>query len=205
MADGPVIQRSSERALKGGTDLKAVLKLVKDLRKSTEIPIILMGYFNPLLQWGCEAFCKEAAGAGVDGLIVVDLPPEESAELHRPAKKAGLSLIYLLTPTSDEERVKKVRKLASGFAYYVSVTGITGASLSGIEAVEKQIRFIQNKIPLPICVGFGIRKPEQAREVAKVADGVVVGTRLVALLEKGRSRGVKEVVKQVRQLKKAIL
>jgi tryptophan synthase alpha chain len=138
MADGPVIQRSSERALKGGTDLKAVLRLVKDLRKTTEIPIILMGYFNPLLQWGCEAFCEEAGKVGVDGLIVVDLPPEESAELHHPARKAGLSLIYLLTPTSDEERVQKVKKLATGFTYYVSITGITGASLSGIEAVEKQ-------------------------------------------------------------------
>ena len=164
-----------------------------------------MGYFNPLLQWGCESFCNEAAKVGVDGLIVVDLPPEEALELHRPARKAGISLIYLLTPTSDGERIKRVAKLASGFTYYVSITGITGASLSGIDAVEKQIRLIQKNIPLPVCVGFGIRTPDQARKVAQVADGVVVGTSLVSLLEKGKARGAKEVVHQVRQLKRAIL
>ncbi|MFO1519708.1 MAG: tryptophan synthase subunit alpha [bacterium] len=205
MADGPVIQRSSERALQKGVNLAAIFKLVKGLRKSTEIPIVLMGYFNPILQLGCERFCEHAAEAGVDGVIVVDLPPEEAAELHRPSKKAGLSLIYLLTPTSNGERIEKVKKLASGFVYYVSMTGITGAKIGEVEEIERQIQAIKKAIPLPVCVGFGIRTPDQAKNLSKIADGVVVGSGLVELMEKGKkASGPKQVAQKVASLKKAM-
>jgi tryptophan synthase alpha chain len=205
MADGPVIQRSSERALRKNTHISSVLALVKNLRKNTGIPIILFGYFNPILQYGCERFCREAAKAGVDGLIVVDLPPEESVELHRPARKAGLHFIYLLTPTSDEERIQKVRKLASGFLYYVSMTGITGAKLGALNEIQDHIAQIQRIVDLPLCVGFGIRGPDQARNLSRIADGVVVGSRLVSLLDqKGGRRGIPTVARFVSRLKKAV-
>src|SRR5262249_10049619 len=183
MADGPVIQRSSERALRKNTHLSSIFTLIKNLRKSTGIPIILFGYFNPILQYGCGRFCQEAARSGVDGLIVVDLPPEESAELHGPAHKAGLHFIYLLTPTSDEERIQKVRKLASGFLYYVSMTGITGAKLKALNNIQGHVARIRRAVNLPLCVGFGIQGPDQAKKLSRIADGVVVGSRLVSLLD----------------------
>ncbi len=205
MADGPVIQRSDERALRQKTTLLSILNLVQKIRKKTQVPLVLMGYFNPILQMGCENFCKRAAQAGVDGLIVVDLPPEESSELHQPAKKAGLSLIYLLTPTSDEIRIQKVKKVASGFVYYVSMTGITGAALEGFQEIKKQVSFIQQRISLPLCVGFGIRTPEEAFVLSRFAEGVVVGSSLISILEKKKGDlGIREVAKRVRKLKNAI-
>jgi tryptophan synthase alpha chain len=205
MADGPVIQRSSERALKGKTYLSSILNLVKKFRKNTEIPIILMGYFNPILQWGCERFCHQAAEAGVDGLIVVDLPPEESAELQVPARKSGLNLIYLLTPTADEARIRHVKRVASGFVYYVSVTGITGSAVKAFDSIKNHVAEIKKSISLPVCIGFGIRTPQDAHTLSKIADGVVVGSALVSLLEKGKmTERIQSVGRKVKSLKKAI-
>ncbi len=205
-ADGPVIQRSSERALKAGCTLPAVLKLVSTVRKKSQIPIILMGYYNPILNYGPEAFCKAVAKAGVDGLIVVDLPPEESEELQKPARASGLNLIYLITPTADADRIKKVKRLASGFIYYVSITGITGAKLHAISQIQKHVKEIKTHIDLPLCIGFGIRSPEDAKNLSKVAEGVVVGSVLVAELEKGgKKQGVTLLTRKVAALKKAVL
>jgi len=206
MADGPVIQRSSERALKVRTTLHSILKLVSKIRKKSQIPLILMGYYNPILSYGVEKFCKNASAAGVDGLIVVDLPPEESQELHRPTRAHHLDFIYLLTPTADESRIQKVKKLASGFIYYVSVTGITGAKLRSLADIQSHVREIKKHIPLPVCIGFGIRSPEDAKHLSKVAEGVVVGSALVSELEKGgQKKGPALLVRKVVDLKKAML
>ncbi len=205
-ADGPVIQRASERALKKGTTLQSVLKLVSKIRKKSQIPLILMGYYNPILTYGNERFCDAASKAGVDALIVVDLPPEESEELHRPAKKHHLHIIYLLTPTADENRLKKVKKLASGFVYYVSMTGITGAKLQAIQEVQSKVREIQQQIKLPLCIGFGVRTPEDAKTLSKISDGVVVGSALVSELEKGgKKKGPLLLTRKVAAFKKAVL
>jgi len=205
-ADGPVIQKSSERALKAGSSLPAILKLVASVRRKSQIPIILMGYYNPILSYGPERFCKDVSKAGVDGLIVVDLPPEESEELHRPAKREGLSLIYLITPTADQDRIQKVKKLASGFIYYVSVTGITGAKLQALSAIQAHVKEIKRHISLPVCIGFGIRTPEDARQLSKVAEGVVVGSALVSELEKGgKKQGPALLTRKVAALKKAMV
>lgn len=205
-ADGPVIQKSSERALKAGCNLPAILKLVASVRRKSQIPIILMGYYNPILSYGPERFCKDVSKAGVDGLIVVDLPPEESEELHKPAKREGLSLIYLITPTADSDRIQKVKRLASGFIYYVSVTGITGAKLQALSAIQTHVKEIKRQISLPVCIGFGIRTPEDARQLSKVAEGVVVGSALVSELEKGgKKKGPALLTRKVAALKKAMV
>lgn len=204
MADGPTIQRSSERALRSKTNLKLILNLVKKIRKKLEIPIILMGYYNPILQFGIDKFCKEAKQSGVDGLIVVDLPPEESLELQKPAQKAGIDFIYLLTPTADQKRIEKVRKLASGFLYYVSLTGITGGKLQDFNFIRNHIQKIRRSISLPICVGFGIRTPEQAKKIASFADGVVIGSSLVSLLEEKKKRAGSFLSQFVKKMKQAI-
>jgi tryptophan synthase alpha chain len=206
MADGPVIQKASERALARGATLKKVLSLVADCRKRSEVPILLMGYFNPILAHGIEAFARDAARAGVDGAIVVDLPPEESAELDRALKKYGLDLIYLLTPTSDADRIRIVCRRARGFIYFVSITGITGARLKSEEEIRRKVAEIRSQTKLPIAIGFGISKPEHARAMAKIADGVVVGSALVNLIEK-HARSRKLTAKSeafVRQLKSAL-
>ncbi len=206
MADGPVIQRSSERALKSGTTTSAILACVAKIRKKSQVPIILMGYYNPILSYGVEKFCQNAAKAGVDALIVVDLPPEESQELHQPARKNKLDLIYLLTPTANKDRIQKVKKLASGFIYYVSVTGITGAKLKSLTDIQSHVRQIKKEIPLPVCIGFGIRNPEDAKNLSKVAEGVVVGSALVSELEKGgKKQGPASLLRKVASLKRAVL
>jgi len=184
MADGPTIQLSSERALAAGTNLPAILELVKGLRTRTQVPIVLMGYFNPIFAYGAERFAKDAAAAGVDGLLVVDLPPEESAELKGATDREGLDLIFLLTPTSDRSRVEAVSRLGSGFIYYVSVTGVTGARSQVADTLAERVSEVRGELNLPLVVGFGISDPEQAAQVAKVADGVVVGSALVKYFEK---------------------
>ncbi|MBF0492433.1 MAG: tryptophan synthase subunit alpha [Deltaproteobacteria bacterium] len=186
-ADGPVIQRSSERALRAETNLESVLELVEKIRIRSQTPIILMGYYNPVLQFGVEKFCIRAAQAGVDGLIVVDLPPEESDELALPAAKQGLHFIYLLTPTADDSRIQKVKSKASGFIYFVSVTGITGSKLPDEKNIKNQILKIKKNIPLPLCVGFGIQSAEQAKLFSSFSDGVVVGSALVSIIEENNS------------------
>ena len=180
MADGPAIQMSSQRALKGGATLKTTLELVADFRqRDSETPIILMGYYNPIYIFGVDAFLSEAKAAAVDGLIIVDLPPEEENEICLPSRMAGIDFIYLTAPTTDEIRLPRVVKNASGFVYYVSITGITGTASARIEDVRKAVERLHRHTDLPIAVGFGIKTPEQAAGVAAVADAAVVGSALI--------------------------
>lgn len=180
MADGPAIQASSIRALKGGMTLKGVLKIVEDFRaKNSDTPIILMGYFNPIYVYGCEAFAKEAAEAGVDGLIIVDTPPEEDEEIRLPAQKEGLHMIRLVTPTTDSTRLPKVLEGAGGFLYYVSIMGITGTKSANVTEVAAHINEIKAKTDLPIAIGFGIKTPEDVKTMSAAADAVVVGSAIV--------------------------
>ncbi len=183
MADGPANQRASARGLASVASLSAILGLVAELRKETQIPIILFGYFNPFFRYGCERLCADAAQAGVDGLLVVDMPPEESRELAKPALAAGVDLIYLLAPTTPLERSRAIARSASGFLYYVSVTGVTGARAQVGADVEQHVRELSSITKLPIGVGFGISTPAQARQVAAYADAVVVGSALSLLIE----------------------
>ena len=184
MADGPTIQLSSDRALASGTTLLAILELVSRLREKTQVPIVLMGYFNPIFAYGSERFAFDAAQAGVDALLVVDLPPEEAAELKDATDSCGVDLIFLLTPTSDGSRVASVARQGSGFIYYVSVTGVTGARSAVADDLAARVNEVRGALELPLVVGFGISTPEQAGEVAQVADGVVVGSALVKYFEK---------------------
>jgi len=183
MADGPAIQASSKRALKAGIDLKKIFSIVEIFRsEDTETPIVLMGYFNPIYIYGIEAFISDAESAGVDGLIIVDLPPEEPELLHI-MENSSLQFIYLITPTTNDERLLKIIKHASGFIYYVSVTGITGTKTASSEHVELALSRIRRYTDLPIAVGFGIKTPEQATKIAKYADAAVVGSALVSRVE----------------------
>ena len=183
MADGPTIQLSSERALAGGTTLAAILAMVKRVRQVCQVPILLMGYYNPVHAFGPERFCSEAAAAGVDGVLLVDLPPEEAGDFSRLANAAQVDLISLLTPTSDASRIDKVKKVGRGFIYYVSVAGVTGARTTVADDIGTMVEKIRARASLPVAVGFGISTPEQAATVAGVADGVVVGSALVKLFE----------------------
>ena len=195
MADGPSIQAAGLRALKGGMTLKKTLELVSGFRKEDNAtPLVLMGYYNPIYIYGVERFLADAKSAGVDGLIIVDLPPEEDAELCVPALKAGLNFIRLATPTTDDKRLPAVLANTSGFVYYVSVTGITGAAAADSGAVSAAVARIKRHTELPVCVGFGIRTPDAARAIASHADGAVVGTALVDALRgsldaEGRATG----------------
>ncbi|MCM0082511.1 tryptophan synthase subunit alpha [Geomonas sp. Red32] len=205
MADGPTIQLSSERALAGGTTLPAILELVKRLRTRTQIPILLMGYYNPIFAYGADRFAADAQAAGVDALLVVDLPPEESAELKEATDRHGLDIIFLLTPTSDQTRIDTVCRLGSGFIYYVSVTGVTGARSSVADTLASRVSEVRAAVSLPLVVGFGISDPSQAGAVAKNADGVVVGSALVKLFEKYRGAElVKELAAFVSALKEGV-
>jgi len=180
MADGPSIQAGALRALASGMTLTKVLELVQRFRRRDEsTPIVLMGYYNPIYHYGAERFLDDAKDAGVDGLIVVDLPPEEDEELCLPALARGISFIRLATPTTDDKRLPSVLANTSGFIYYVSMTGITGVGAPTVELVGQAVQRIRAQSPLPVAVGFGIRTPEQAGEIAKVADAAVVGSALV--------------------------
>ncbi|MDA9529699.1 tryptophan synthase subunit alpha [Bradyrhizobium sp. CCBAU 25338] len=195
MADGPSIQAAGLRALKAGMTLKKTLELVRGFRKDDNAtPIVLMGYYNPIYIYGVDKFLVDAKSAGVDGLIIVDLPPEEDDELCLPAMKAGLNFIRLATPTTDDKRLPAVLANTSGFVYYVSITGITGAAAADSVAVSEAVARIKRHTKLPVCVGFGIRTPETARAIASHANGAVVGTALVDALKKsldaeGRATG----------------
>lgn len=184
MADGPSIQAAGLRALKAGMTLKKTLELVRGFRKADNAtPIVLMGYYNPIYIYGVDKFLVDAKSAGVDGLIIVDLPPEEDDELCLPAMKAGLNFIRLATPTTDDKRLPAVLANTSGFVYYVSITGITGAAAADSSAVSEAVARIKRHTKLPVCVGFGIRTPETARAIASHANGAVVGTALVDALK----------------------
>ncbi|MVA97426.1 tryptophan synthase subunit alpha [Nitratireductor sp. CAU 1489] len=183
MADGPAIQAAGLRALKGGQTLKKTLAMAKDFRAADDdTPIVLMGYYNPIYSYGVEGFLEDAKAAGIDGLIVVDLPPEMDAELCVPALEAGLNFIRLATPTTDDKRLPTVLQNTSGFVYYVSMTGITGSALPDTSRVGEAVGRIKAHTPLPVCVGFGVKSPEQAAAIAAAADGVVVGTAIVNII-----------------------
>jgi tryptophan synthase alpha chain len=185
MADGPAIQAAGLRALKAGQDMKKTLALVREFRRGDDAtPIVLMGYYNPIYVYGGERFLVDAKSAGVDGLIIVDLPPEEDRELCIPALKAGLNFIRLATPTTDDKRLPTVLTNTSGFVYYVSITGITGSAAPDANKVADAVTRIKRHTKLPVCVGFGVRTTEQARAIAEGADGVVVGSALVDALRK---------------------
>lgn len=185
MADGPAIQASSLRALKAGQNMRKTLELVTEFRKTdSDTPLVLMGYYNPIYVFPGEAFLVEAVKAGVDGLIVVDVPPEADDELCLPAVAKGLNFIRLATPTTNDKRLPAVLKNTSGFVYYVSITGITGSAAPNINDVNLQVARIKARTELPVVVGFGVRTPEQASAISKGADGVVVGSALVSAIEK---------------------
>lgn len=188
MADGPTIQLAGQRALDGGQTLQKTLDMVARFRKADQTtPIVLMGYFNPIHSRGVDRFLADAVAAGADGLIVVDLPPEEDAELCLPAQAAGLNFIRLATPTTDARRLPKVLQNTSGFVYYVSITGITGAAAAQAADVGPEVARIKASTDLPVIVGFGIRDPETARAIASVADGAVVGSAIVRMVEERRT------------------
>ncbi|KAB0540827.1 MULTISPECIES: tryptophan synthase subunit alpha [Pseudochrobactrum] len=183
MADGPAIQAAALRALHAGQTLPKALQMVRDFRVSDDTtPIVLMGYYNPIYIYGVERFIKDALEAGIDGLIVVDLPPEMDNELCIPAIKAGINFIRLATPTTDEKRLPKVLENTSGFVYYVSMNGITGSALADTAQVSEAVARIKSHTDLPVCVGFGVRSGEQAKAIGASADGVVVGSAIVAAI-----------------------
>jgi tryptophan synthase alpha chain len=187
MADGPTIQLAGQRALEGGMTLQKTLDMAAEFRKGDDTtPIVLMGYYNPIYNRGVARFLEDAKAAGVDGLIVVDLPPEEDDELCIPAQKAGLNFIRLATPTTDDKRLPKVLTNTSGFVYYVSITGITGSAEAEAADVGPEVARIKAQTDLPIIVGFGIKTPERSEAIAKVADGSVVGSAIVDLIGKGK-------------------
>ncbi|WKA28713.1 tryptophan synthase subunit alpha [Bradyrhizobium roseum] len=208
MADGPSIQAAGLRALKAGMTLKKTLEMVRGFRKDDNAtPLVLMGYYNPIYIYGVDKFLADAKAAGVDGLIIVDLPPEEDTELCIPAMKAGLNFIRLATPTTDDKRLPAVLANTSGFVYYVSIAGITGGAAADSNVVGEAVARIKRHTKLPVCVGFGIRTPDAARAIAQKANGAVVGTALVDALHAsldGEGRATPKTVGAVADLASAL-
>ena len=186
-ADGPVIQAASQRSLKSGTTLDGVMKMIAEVRKVSEIPIVLFGYFNPIFAYGVKKFAQSARAAGVDGVLVVDLPYEEAKELRNYTDTVGIDFISLIAPTTDKERLKKIAARASGFLYYISITGITGTVAPKIGDIKTEVQNIRKITNLPIAVGFGISQPQQAKEIARFADGVVIGSAIVRLIDENKN------------------
>ena len=188
MADGPAIQLAAQRALGAGMTLPRVLDMVRAFREGDDsTPVVMMGYYNPIYSMGVEAFLAAAKSAGVDGLIVVDLPPEEDAELCLPAAAAGIDFIRLTTPTTDDKRLPKVMQNTSGFIYYVSINGITGSAEADAELIAPEVARIKVASDLPVCVGFGIKTPDTARAIGRISDGAVVGSAIVQRIGEGQS------------------
>ena len=202
LADGPTIQSSSTQALKNGMTTEALFSQLKDIRKSVNIPLIIMGYFNPIHKIGAQKFVKKIKSLGVDGLIIVDLPPEEDDELCVHCLSNELNFIRLLTPTSDDNRLPRLLKNTSGFLYYVSIAGVTGTKVPVKESVGKEINRIKEKTDTPICVGFGIKTPEDAKNIAQLADGVVVGSAIIEKINSNFSE--KAVFEFIKSLSKAV-
>lgn len=202
LADGPTIQKAAIRALKNGVSLKDVLDLVKRVRKVSQAPLIFMSYYNPIFKYGEERFVKDAVMAGVDGVIVPDLPPEEASSLISCSREHGLDTIFLLAPTSDRDRIRKVCESSTGFIYYVSLTGVTGTREGVSKNIGSMVKKIKAHTKIPVAVGFGISRPEQAREVSLSADGVIVGSAIVKVLEE--NIGKKEMLKKVRDFAKSL-
>lgn len=207
IADGPAIQKASYRSLKARTTLKKIIGLVKELRRTTEIPLVLMTYYNPVFKYGISGFVRDATDAGVDGIIVPDLPPEEGEGIIEEGKRHGLNTIFLLAPTSTKERIKLAASVSTGFIYYVSLTGVTGARESLPETVEASVNKIRKATDKPIAVGFGISTAEQAKRIASFADGVIVGSAIVNVIEKnlGKPDLIEAVSDFVKTLKEGII
>jgi tryptophan synthase alpha chain len=206
MADGPTIQAASERALEAGMSLSGVLQIVTDVRRKSEIPLVLMGYYNPIYRYGIERFAKDATKAGVDALLLVDLPPEEAGEISSVTKAAGLSLITLLAPTTPRQRMEKLAAAAEGYLYYVSMTGVTGARKISPEDIKVAVEELRAMTSVPVGVGFGITTAADAAAVGAFADGVVVGSALVKVIEKysGSDRLLEKVAEFVTDLKQGL-
>jgi tryptophan synthase alpha chain len=201
LADGPVIQAAAERALKAGVNLRKVIAFVGEMRKETVIPIVLMTYYNPVFKYGEEAFLRDAKEAGVDGVIIPDMPVEESGSIRPLARRYGMDVMLLAAPTSGEERLRKVARASAGFIYYVSITGITGARLVLSEKVRESIESLRRSGRKPVAVGFGVATPEEASEVAKIADGVIVGS---AIVKKAMEENTEEFRNYLKALREAI-
>ena len=203
LADGATIQQASYEALRQGVTPKVCFEVAQKLRRQVEIPLVFMTYYNPVLKFGLEQFCSKCAEVGIDGLIIPDLPPEEGEELEQSTRRHGLDLIYLLSPASTEERIQLVAGRSSGFIYLVSLTGVTGARDKLPEELESFVARVKARTEKPLCVGFGVSTPEQARRVAKVADGVIVGSRIIQLLAEDKS--LKNVCSFIKGLREALL
>lgn len=206
IADGPVIQRAAERALRSGTSLRKILAVVPALRAKTQVPLVLMAYYNTIHAFGETDFCWQAATAGVDGLIVPDMPPEEAGLLDAEAVRAGLDIIYLLAPTSTPDRRAMVARRSRGFVYYVSLTGITGAKLTDLGDVKQNVEKIRKATAIPVAVGFGVATPEDGAKVGAIADGVIVGSAIVRQVADHQqdAKMVEQVGRFVRSLKAAL-
>jgi tryptophan synthase alpha chain len=203
LADGATIQQASYEALSKGVTTRTCLEVAQELRRQVEIPLVFMTYYNPVLKFGLEQFCLKCAEAGIDGLIIPDLPPDEGKELEESTRRHSLDLIYFLSPASTEERIRLVTSRSSGFIYLVSLTGVTGARDRLPEALEGFVAKVRRRTEKPLCVGFGVSTPEQARRVAKVADGVIVGSRIMQLLDEDKS--LESACSFIKCMRKALL
>jgi tryptophan synthase alpha chain len=203
IADGPIIQNASNYALKNKVSLKSILNLVKDLRKNIDIPLILMGYYNPIFTYGVGKFIKEAKMSGVDGVIIPDLPLEENLELERECRKSGLDNILLVAPTTSLKRMKTIACLAQGFIYYISITGITGIRKKLPEEIFSQIKQLHRFTKKPICVGFGISNPKQAKKISNYADGVIIGSAVIKIINDNLGNN-KKIIERTSKLVKCI-
>jgi tryptophan synthase alpha chain len=202
LADGVTIQRASYQALQNGVTTTTCLEVTEKLRKKADVPLVFMSYFNPLFKYGLDKFCRDCARVGIDGLIIPDLPPEEGVALAKVAVKNNIDAIYLLAPTSTKERIQMVAEYSRGYIYTVSVTGVTGARQQLPRNLSQFIKRARKVTHKPLCVGFGIGTPEQARQVAQIADGVIVGSRLIQLIEQDPT--LKQAGDLVREMKKAM-
>jgi len=204
LADGPVIQAASQRSLKSGTTLKKIISLVKTIRQSSKLPIVLMTSFNPVFVYGQETFIEDAVASGVDGVIIPDLPPEEADTFYPFAEKAGLDMIYLLAPTSTPDRIKMIADQSRGFIYYISVTGVTGVRQDLSQSLGEKVGQVKQATPLPVLIGFGISGPEQAKAAGEISDGVIVGSAIVKMVDQykepaERSQQLTQFVRSVKQ------
>ena len=204
LADGPTIQAASQRALDQGITVKRVFDSVEDLRhRYKDLPLVLMTYYNPVNRFGIKKFCRECVRKQVDGVIIPDLPPEEANDFLKAARPAGVDTIFLAAPTSSESRLKRIVRVSNGFIYYVSLTGVTGARASLPRQIESHVRLIKGMTDLPVCVGFGISRPDQVREVVQMADGAIIGSALLNVIGRSGRNSLREVAGFVRRLRAA--
>ncbi len=205
-ADGPVIQEASQRSLKAGTTLQGVLDLVADIRRTSQIPIVLFGYYNPIFAYGTKKFAQAAKKDGVDGILVVDLPREEAKELRKYTDAVGIDFISLIAPTTGMERLRRIAADTAGFLYYISITGVTGTAAPKISNIKSEVEKIRKITKLPLAVGFGISNPKQASEIARLADGVIIGSAIVRLIDENKENNdlIKIVSNYVREIKDAL-